>query len=119
MLKIIGRELGEMVARKMLEMKEVENSLEGLNELLKFFFDEVEKIVPEKHSVDIDFTSSLHGDVLITSSRCPVHKFYSKWCEEGCLEFIKSFAKTFNDKLEVERVEKQPESRFCKFKFTF
>ncbi len=38
MLKIIGRELGEMVARKMLEMKGVGSNLKGLNELLKFFF---------------------------------------------------------------------------------
>ena len=35
MLKIIGRELGEIVAKKMLEMIEVEKNLEGLDKLLK------------------------------------------------------------------------------------
>ena len=113
MLKIIGRELGEIVAKKMLEMIEVEKNLEGLDKLLKLFFDEVEKIIPEKYSIDMGYTSILYGDVLITCSRCPIYRFYSKWCKEGCLEFIKSFVKTFNDKLEVERVEKQPENEFC------
>ncbi len=117
MLRVLGEELGKFVARGVMRVKDFRGDLAGLDELLKEFFKEVERILPEKYSTKFEYSSEL-GKTLITRSKCPVYRIYPKWCEEGCLEFITAFAKTLNDKISVKRLEKQPESNYCKFEFS-
>jgi hypothetical protein len=122
MLKIIGNELGMLVAKRLLKIEKVENNLAGLERLLNLFFSELERILPKDHS-NFKFSSQLDATVLCewlkTSSKCQIYKYYPIWCEEGCIEFIESFAKTLDENIEVKRVARQPNDDVCKFEFSY
>ncbi len=66
--------------------------------------------------VDFNFSAESEGKKLVTRSKCPVHKYYSRWCNEGCMKFIQGFTKVYGD-ISVRRVSKQPESEYCVFEF--
>lgn len=108
MLAAIASELGKFAAR----FFEKPQSLSDLNLILKNMFAEIERISEGK--LKFDFSSELK-DELVTESKCPIHSFYPLWCEEACIPFIESFVKALNDRIEVERIEKQPGK--CRFRF--
>lgn len=65
----------------------------------------------------MDFEFSLEvGDKLVTTSRCPIHRYMPIWCEKYCLPFARGFARVYGVE-NVKRVERQPESERCLFEF--
>jgi len=95
----IGRFLGEVIARRMVE--KFGNDIEGLKNSLDYLF-----------SWERDFKLEVEGNTVISSGLCPIGRFYPKYCEIGCLAFAEKFAEQF--KAKVERVSTNP----CTFKFT-
>ena len=83
--------------------------LEGLQDGFQKFFRDA------REYVDFDFSSEL-GDKLVTTSRCPIHRYMPIWCEKYCLPFARGFARVYGVE-NVKRVEKQPESERCLFEF--
>jgi len=110
MLRVVAQALGRLFCEPMLE-KAKNNDLSGLKEVLDYFFKEVEKVDP-----NFNFSSEI-GDSLKTKSKCKVYRRFPEWCSEGCVDFIESFAKTFNSEITVNRNKKQPEADFCEFEF--
>ncbi len=66
--------------------------------------------------VDFNFSAESEGRKLVTRSKCPVHRYYSRWCREGCMKFIQGFAKVYGD-IKVKRISTQPENEYCVFEF--
>ena len=109
----IGYFLGRLVREgKEDKDKEKENELESLKKGFEKLFGELENEL--KGSV-FQFQAEL-GEKLVTKSKCPIYKYYSKWCDTECLNFAKGFAKAFGD-IQVIRTSKQPESEYCIFEF--
>jgi len=115
MINIFARKIGSMICKWILEEKKVKKDLEGLNEILKMLFSELDKL--EIKDVKFQYSSTMLNGKLVTKSKCPIYKYYPPWCEKGCIEFISTFTRTFNRRINVERIKKQPESDFCEFEF--
>lgn len=103
--RLAGEKIGDIFGRA--------RDLEELRKVLESFFSELDSLRPQK--VDsLDFRAEIVDGKLVTSSRCPIFEIYPRWCEEGCLPFIKAFASGF----EVKRVERRPKSDRCVFEFS-
>lgn len=108
MLRVIAYSFGESVGRGTLKSNNIKgNDLRALKEALDAFF----KSIPEYDSV-------LSGDKLVTTSKCPVHMLYKRWCDQGCEALLQGFCSAVNENIKVKRVEKAPESEVCRFEFT-
>ena len=107
MFEGVGRRFGEFFGGLLSEG----TGLNNLKKALERFFEEA-----EKQGVNFDFSAEIKDNVLITRSRCPIHKIFSVWCEGGCISFVEGFASKFNVK--VKRTSKQPEDEFCTFEFS-
>ncbi len=94
----IGRFLGDVIARRMVE--KFGNDIEGLKKSLDYLF-----------SWERDFKIKVEGNTVISSGLCPIRRFYPRYCEKGCVAFAEKFAEHF--KAKVERVSIDP----CTFRF--
>lgn len=95
MLKEIGSQLGDIVGKKIAER-----------------YDRLEDALDYLFSWEKDFSMEIEDGKVTTSGQCPVGRFYPKFCEEGCLEFIEEVAKHYGAK--VSRVSTEP----CTFEFS-
>jgi len=108
LLRTLAYSFGEGIGRGVLKSNNIEgNDLRALKEALDAFF----KSIPEYDSV-------LSGDKLVTTSKCPVHMLYKRWCDQGCEALLQGFCSAVNENIKVKRVEKAPESEVCRFEFT-
>ena len=89
----IGRFLGDVIARRMVE--KFGNDIEGLKKSLDYLF-----------SWERDFRLEVEGNTVISSGLCPIRRFYPRYCEKGCVTFAEKFAEHF--KAKVERVSIDP-----------
>ena len=94
----IGRFLGDVIARRMVE--KFGNDIEGLKKSLDYLF-----------SWERDFRLEVKGNTVIKPLLCPVRRFYPRYCEKGCVAFAEKFAEHF--KAKVERISIDP----CTFRF--
>ena len=95
----IGRFLGDVIARRMVE--KFGNDIEGLKKSLDYLF-----------SWERDFKIEVEGNTVISSGLCPIRRFYPRYCEKGCVAFAEKFAEHF--KARVESLATEP----CTFRFT-
>ena len=79
--------------------------LEGLQDGFQKFFRDA------REYVDFDFSSEL-GDKLVTTSRCPIHRYMPIWCEKYCLPFARGFARVYGQPL-PGRSDRISEHRDC------
>jgi len=106
MLALLGRMVGKAVAEAVIEEYNIEkNDLEGLKTAL-------ENILPKV----MQFEAALEEGKLKTRSNCPVYKKYREWCDKGCIPMIESFARSFNPKIKVKRISREPDK--CEFEFS-
>lgn len=88
-----------------------EKDLAELKKGFEKFFNSVREL-----GFDFQFSAELEDGKLITRSKCPVYRYYRRWCEGNCLEFVEGFVRAFGD-VRAKRVSKQPESDHCVFEF--
>ena len=63
-----------------------------------------------------DFKIKVNEDgSIISTGKCPIYKYYPKWCDDACMIFIERVAEKYGYK--VERTKKMPESEICEFVF--
>ena len=105
MIGSVAEKVGEFFGR----LVKMRDGLEGLRNGFQKFFGEA------RDYVDFEFSSEL-GDKLVTTSRCPIHRYMPIWCEKYCLPFARGFARVYGVE-NVRRVERQPESERCIFEF--
>ena len=115
MMEIIAKKAGSTICKWLISELKVKRNLDGLNKLLTLMFNGIDSLGIK--DVKFDFSSEFANNKLVTRSKCPIYKYCEVWCEKGCVEFISSFAKTFNRRISVRRVKKQPENDFCEFEF--
>ncbi len=115
MIEIFAKKAGSTLCKWVVEEVKVKKDLDGLNKVLKTFFDGLDKLGIK--DVKFDFSSEIAENKMVTRSKCPIYKYYPLWCEKACVEFISSFTRTFSRRISVERVKKQPESEYCEFEF--
>ena len=104
-------EIGERVGNFLGCLACEKGGLEELKRSFEKFFGELEK------SMNFEFSAEMSDNLLVTRSKCPIHIYSKKWCENGCIGFVKGFAKAVNKNIKVKRVAKQPESEYCLFEF--
>ena len=88
----------------------------NLKKGLEKFFDGIKELEVGNFKFDFQFQTELKERNLITKSECPIHKYFSRWCDSECLKFVEGFASAFGD-IRVRRISKQPESEHCIFEF--
>lgn len=52
---------------------------------------------------------------IISSGKCPIYRYYPKWCEEACLIFITRVAEKYG--YTVNKTKSVPEDPLCEFTF--
>ena len=108
LLKTLAYSFGEGIGRGIVKSNNIKgNDLQALKTALDAFL----KSIPE-------YKSMLSQDKLVATSKCTIHKLYKKWCEQGCEALLQGFCSAINEDIHVKRVEKAPESEFCRFEFT-
>jgi len=107
----IGYFFGKLAGDEKEKGKELVNLKKGFEK----FFDGLKEFEVGNFNLDLQFQAEL-GEKLITKSKCPIHKYFSRWCDTECLSFAEGFAKAFGD-IQVRRISKQPESEYCIFEF--
>lgn len=91
-------------------VKSEENKVNELESLKKEF----EKLFGKpKTCYDSELQPYL-GEKLVTKSKYPVHRYYSRWCNTECLKFTKGLARPL---VRVKEAPKQPERKLCIFGF--
>lgn len=94
MLTEVGLTLGDLTGRKVAER------YSKLEEALDYLF-----------SWEKNFSLEVKNGKITSSGLCPIGRFCPKFCDEGCMEFIREVAKHFD--AEVDRVSVEP----CTFEF--
>jgi len=79
-------------------------------------FDKLEDALKHMFWWEEDFKVETDSEGNITSSgKCPVYRYYPKWCEEACLMFITMIAEKYG--YTVKRTKSPPEYSLCEFTF--
>lgn len=112
-VKRIGHFFGKVAGG---DEKEKGKELVNLKKGFEKFFAELKELEVENFNLDFQFQAELKEGKLITKSKCPIHRYFNRWCDTECLKFAEGFARAFG-KIQVKRISKQPESEYCIFEF--